>query len=440
MSADSIERGVLHDHLVSVVALATTIACVVALVGAFIVVGLDDREALAQIHSLGTELADHATDPPDALDEMVEHELQELHWFEREIEVWNGDHRIGGAAESSRLQAWAGTKGCRFARIDGVALRVCAVSAATEQLVEARPVSRILAALFPLALALFAISIASTGVVAWWSSRAIRARVAPLSRLDATVSGFQVIEGERLPEGWGAREIDTLAATLNALLTRVDAQVEREHRFISDAAHELRTPLTRLRGQIELTLTELGPDDPRASSLEQAVRTCAELARTTEALLAMAREEQPSDATIDLSEICHSVHSTLSPADGERVTVGGASSAPARGDEAMLRLVLYNLVDNATKYSDGPVQMTAEHSGAVVRVRVEDRGPGLPPSDLARVLEPFVRGPSATVRGMGLGLALASHAARLHKGALTVENRAGGGLQVTLELPEWQPR
>ena len=107
-----------------------------------------------------------------------------------------------------------------------------------------------------------------------------------------------------------------------------------------------------------------------------------------------------------------------------------------RGDEALLRLAVENLIDNSLKYSVGPVVVRVEQSVDGVRLSIDDHGPGIPIEDVERMKEPFVRGTPATngMRGAGLGLALVHHVAILHGGALDIDNRSGGGLCAMIRL------
>jgi signal transduction histidine kinase len=101
--------------------------------------------------------------------------------------------------------------------------------------------------------------------------------------------------------------------------------------------------------------------------------------------------------------------------------------------------VLVNLVENAAKYAPGsaPIELTAERDGPTIAIRVSDRGPGIPPHDVARVFEPFNRTESRApdVGGSGLGLSIARRLAELQGGSLTHEERVGGGSVFTLRLP-----
>jgi two-component system sensor histidine kinase KdpD len=103
----------------------------------------------------------------------------------------------------------------------------------------------------------------------------------------------------------------------------------------------------------------------------------------------------------------------------------------------LLSQLLANLLDNALKYSDGPVDLSAHaDDGQTLIVSVKDRGPGVAGDDTERLFEPFVRGPQAQgARGAGLGLAVCRAIAQAHGGALSVRRRSGGGASFTLSLP-----
>src|SRR5262249_43516532 len=124
----------------------------------------------------------------------------------------------------------------------------------------------------------------------------------------------------------------------------------------SNAAHELRTPLTRLRGQLELLLGEPDASPEGRERLRRAAATCTELVNCTEALLALSRREASLDEAVDLAEVALAVRNKVPEAGDRRFDVR-ATEAIVRGDTALLTLAAQNLVDNALKYSDGPIEL-----------------------------------------------------------------------------------
>jgi signal transduction histidine kinase len=124
------------------------------------------------------------------------------------------------------------------------------------------------------------------------------------------------------------------------------------------------------------------------------------------------------------------------------VTLAAGTAAPFAGRLSVLRRALANLVDNAVKYG-GAARIHVEDSADALRLTVEDSGPGIPEDALASVVEPYVRLETSRSRatgGVGLGLAIARDAARLHGGELGLRNLPGGGLAATLTLPRREPK
>jgi signal transduction histidine kinase len=240
---------------------------------------------------------------------------------------------------------------------------------------------------------------------------------------------------------WSAAEIDSLAASFNAALARVDEAVAREQRFVADAAHELRTPLTRLSAQLELAREEAREGKAVEVRLGAAIRSTRELVDLTEALLAMAQGETGRTEAVDLGDVIGACVSRLEPSEAARVRVRRAEGdVIARGIEPLLALAVANLIDNALKYAPGEIEVTLGVERGAVCVEVDDEGPGIPAAELETIREPFVRGSMAGERrGTGIGLALVEHVARLHDGALDLANRRPSGLHAGLRVRAWAP-
>jgi signal transduction histidine kinase len=122
---------------------------------------------------------------------------------------------------------------------------------------------------------------------------------------------------------------------------------------------------------------------------------------------------------------------------GARIRVDGKVLAPLRARPRGLQRCLSNLLDNARHYGGGDIEVRIRDSGREVEIRVEDRGPGIPESDMERVFEPYVRLESSRARhtgGTGLGLPIARAIARVHGGDVMLESRRGGGLVAVLKL------
>jgi heavy metal sensor kinase len=254
----------------------------------------------------------------------------------------------------------------------------------------------------------------------------------------------------RIPERGAGDELDRLTATLNAMLTRLDAAFEQLRRFAADAAHELRTPLTVLRGGLEVALR-----NPRsAAEYERVLRSSLEevgrLIRMSEDLLLFSRATaglEGARAPMDVERIvldAAEVGVRLAEHTGVAVRVKETAPVTVMGDAGALRRAVVNLVENAVKYTPslGTVELTLTREPAWAVIAVSDTGPGIDPADATRVFEPFVRLDTARTRetgGTGLGLAIAHAIVVAHGGSITLQSQPGAGATFTIRLPRTEP-
>jgi len=227
-------------------------------------------------------------------------------------------------------------------------------------------------------------------------------------------------------------ELALLAGTLNDLLERLEAAVQREHRFVDDASHELRTPLAVLKGELDLALQR-----PRsAAELEAALRRAAgeadRLVRLAEDLLVLARSRVGG-----LPLLCEPVDLRAVLADAVEPFQAGGVSVEAEGtaelDAARVRQAVRNLVDNALRHGAAPVTVSARREDGNVDIVVADAGGGFAPELMPRAAEPFVTG-RAHDGGSGLGLAIVAAVADAHGGCLELVNDPAGGARARLRL------
>jgi two-component system OmpR family sensor kinase len=268
------------------------------------------------------------------------------------------------------------------------------------------------------------------------------AALRPVERMRVEAAAISASEPERrLPVPAGDDELVRLAATLNAMLGRLQESLARERRFVDDAAHELRTPLAILNGELELALSrprtaeELEATIRRASAESERLALLAEdllvLARAQEGRLPVHREDVSLGAVV--AAACAGRRATASAA-GVTITADGGDRR-ASVDRARVRQAVENLLDNAIRHSPAGGEVRVANGGGDGRVwvRVEDDGPGFPPEVLPVAFEPF-SGTSANGDGAGLGLAIAHAVAVAHGGDATAENLPGRGARVTITL------
>lgn len=242
-----------------------------------------------------------------------------------------------------------------------------------------------------------------------------------------------------------ALERARLSEEAAALRARRDSEALRTA-LLTSLGHDLRTPLTAIRGAAE-TLRSAGPAlsaATRADLLHTVEEEAARLARWITAILDLVRlesgEVQARRERLDLPALLAEARdraARLHP--GSAIAVEAEGVPAPLGDEALLGRVLENLLDNALKYSAGPVTLRARREGAAVSLAVEDAGPGIPPAELPRVFDPFFRAGRAdrVAAGTGLGLAICKGLTEAMGGTIRAESplAAGGGTRVSLRLP-----
>ena len=270
------------------------------------------------------------------------------------------------------------------------------------------------------------------------ADRALRP-VDQVSRLASSIASSGRYK-DRLPESSGADEMARLTQTVNAMLGKLEATIERERAFALAAAHELRTPLALLRGQASLSLRRERTPKEYRQVLESVDQTSLEMTGLVESLLALAHTNQALQRrAVNLEDLALEVVESLADTARARSIklILETQSAPTHGDRAALRLLVTNLVGNAIKYGceGGHVWLrTSGHADHAV-LEISDDGPGIEASDLERLSQPFQRGLALQgVTGTGLGLALALAVAEQHGGALELGRAIEGGLRVVFRI------
>src|SRR5262245_58409858 len=265
--------------------------------------------------------------------------------------------------------------------------------------------------------------------------------VESMRREAATISATE--PGRRLSVPPSRDEISRLGETLNAMLERLEAALERERGFVADAGHELRTPLALLKAELELALRR-----PRSEGeLVEAVRSAAyetdRLAQLAEDLLLLARSDRSQlpleRGPVPVEPLLDAVASRFrgrADAAGRRIEVEAADVSDVTADRARVEQALGNLVDNALAHGSGSVVLGAVERNGHVELHVRDEGPGFPAEFLPRAFDRFTQADGArSGAGTGLGLAIAEAVATAHGGSARAENRADGGSDVWLSLP-----
>lgn len=266
-----------------------------------------------------------------------------------------------------------------------------------------------------------------------------------LDRLAASVAERQVTSKEPIPVDDVPRELAPFIRAINDLLFRLQASMEQQRRFVSDAAHELRTPLAALKlqvGNVRSIANTLAVKE-RLDEVDQGVTRASALVQQ---LLRLARYEaeaspappEPTDIGLLASE-CVAAMVPLARSRGMVLKLDAIELPSVDTSPGDLKVLVSNLLDNAVRHSTeaGTIEVRVAPEGVDILLSIMDEGPGIPAPLLPRVFERFYRVAGQEVEGSGLGLAIAHSIAERHGMALSLRNRSDrSGLIAELRIPE----
>lgn len=221
-------------------------------------------------------------------------------------------------------------------------------------------------------------------------------------------------------------------------LAQQTAAHETEHRrFIQRLDHELKNPLTAI--QVQLDNLHASPAAP-AQAVDDLRGQVSRLTSLTRGLRRLSDLETRALELekVEFGELLEEVSELLESPQRLQVEVQRVPwpIPPIDADRELLLMVFRNLVDNALKYSAGPVQVRARDASGALRVEVIDTGRGIPAEEVALVAEELYRATNTRdVSGSGLGLALVKRVIERHNGRLTLQSRLNQGTIATVELP-----
>jgi signal transduction histidine kinase len=264
---------------------------------------------------------------------------------------------------------------------------------------------------------------------------AVRRLTEPVRTLAAAAEALgRDVNAPPLPET-GPSEVAVAAAAFNTMAARIRRFVQDRTFMLTAMGHDLKTPITRMKLRAEFV------DDEELR--RKFLADLDELETMVSSTLAFGRDVAADEAmsTVDLAGLARTVLDEAADARPELVDMmgyEGPDHLPVRLRSMALKRALTNLVANALSYGGAARLTLTPPRGGMLTLLVEDDGPGIPPGELDRVFQPFLRLESSRNRetgGSGLGLPIARNILRAHGGDVTLANRPMGGVRAVISLP-----
>ena len=283
----------------------------------------------------------------------------------------------------------------------------------------------------------------------WLAVQATR----PVAAILATAERLRPTRlGDRLAITGAGDELDRLSATINRLLDQVAGHVERQERFVADAAHELRGPLAAMQSSLEVAVSQARPATEYRDTLIDVLEAAQHLSKLANDLLLLAESGEASAPhvreAVDLARVAVQAVEMFAGVAEERdvsLSLVVRGRPLVGGDTARLRRVVGNLLDNALRFTPpaGRVVVTVTDDGAAGgSLVVQDTGAGITAENLERIFDRFwmvdpVRSHAHCRRSGGLGLPICKSVVEGCGGAITVSSRPTVGTTVTVRLTAW---
>jgi signal transduction histidine kinase len=250
----------------------------------------------------------------------------------------------------------------------------------------------------------------------------------------------------RIPVRGSGDEIDQLGINLNKMLSRIESLMNGMRDVTDNIAHDLRSPINRVRNKLEVTLMKPASPEDYKKIIQETIAEADELLAVFNALLSVAQLEAGArdiqKEMLDIVDLTKQAVEFMEPV-GEEIGARFDLDLPEapllmKVAQPLMSQALINLIDNAIKYGfsdETVISVGLTKSKNTLIIYVADNGPGIPPSDMSRVTERFVRLDASRNRpGSGLGLSLVSAIARSHGGKLRLKQNLPQGLKAEIVL------
>ena len=245
-------------------------------------------------------------------------------------------------------------------------------------------------------------------------------------------------------------ELADLARDFDKMADRIQVLLRKQLELLGDISHELRSPLTRLNVSLELVRRgEKGAIERMQEDLLRLDTSIGQILTLTR--LQTRDDRKTAEERVNLRAILEGVAEDARfevQQDGKSVVISHAEDCWLKGDPALLRSCIENVVRNAVRYTKPQTEVALSldvlsNGSHSARILVADRGDGVPAEALSRIFEPFYRVTEAgqhEIGGTGLGLSIAQRVAVVYGGSIQAHNREGGGLEIEIHFPVSEPK
>ncbi|GAB2539275.1 sensor histidine kinase [Gracilibacillus alcaliphilus] len=239
-------------------------------------------------------------------------------------------------------------------------------------------------------------------------------------------------------------EIAEMQHAYNAMIDRIEENIQKQERFVSDASHELRTPLSVITSYAELLQRRAKERPELMDEATEAILSESErMKHLTDQMLTLAKSQNQGSLLfqdINISQLVREAIRALSTAYQREVHYQNMEEVDLHysGDKAMIHQAIYILIDNACKYSEEQVSVQTANQDNILTISVMDQGVGLSEADKEHIFERFYRVDKARSRkagGTGLGLAICYQIVHVHGGTITIDSELGKGSTFSIQLP-----
>lgn len=275
----------------------------------------------------------------------------------------------------------------------------------------------------------------------------IRKSLKPLRHLSKSLQEKEINELSPINIGHNVEELKPIESTLNSLFKRLHTAFEREQQLATNAAHELRTPISVLNITTHNLIEAYADNAITHENLQELKNNVERMIQVTEQIIALYRfsPEYFNEKLVPIN-IEHLLQQVIANnyddiANAKQTISLESTPLKVLGDEFSLITLFENLIKNANKYAgeQSEILISTQLQGGWVVIVIEDSGAGLTPNQIEIMFERFYRAneEKTRVKGSGLGLSIAKHITELHRGTISGDHSALGGLKITVSIPHF---